>query len=175
MYYHYAVLLLFRPLVKYKVVGSSILPRDVCAQAADAIQGLLQSYSAMYTLQRTPALLPHFALAAAIMPLAIRALYKTGSMDHERTSTASKPPEEPASVVFAVRQGQNNLKEMSLHHQFAGQALESLHCLAKTWGFEPGAPDDGAPLQVRAHGTGSYTISLDFDAPNVRGEDFIRA
>ncbi|KAK8023263.1 fungal specific transcription factor [Apiospora marii] len=73
MYYHFAILLLFRPLIKLRIIGSSILPRDVCSQAADAIQGLLRSYSQLYTLQRTPSFVPYFVLTSSIMHLAIGA------------------------------------------------------------------------------------------------------
>ena len=67
------------------------------------------------------------------------------------------------------------MKEMSLHNQFAGQALESLNCLAKTWGIGPSVSDDVMPSASHAHSTRSFTISLDFGPPNLREEDFIRA
>ncbi|KAI1474731.1 nitrogen assimilation transcription factor nirA [Daldinia eschscholtzii] len=73
MYYHFAILLLFRPLIKLRIIGSGILPRDVCAQAADAIQGLLRSYSQLYTLRRTPSFVPYFVLTSSIMHLAVGA------------------------------------------------------------------------------------------------------
>ncbi|KIH87367.1 c6 zinc finger domain containing protein [Sporothrix brasiliensis 5110] len=73
MYYHFAILLLFRPLIKLRIIGSRILPKDVCLQAADAIQGLLRSYSQLYTLQRTPSFVPYFVLTSSIMHLAIGA------------------------------------------------------------------------------------------------------
>ncbi|OTA99012.1 hypothetical protein M426DRAFT_325523 [Hypoxylon sp. CI-4A] len=73
MYYHFAILLLFRPLIKLRIIGSSILPRDVCSQAADAIQGLLRSYSQLYTLRRTPSFVPYFVLTSSIMHLAVGA------------------------------------------------------------------------------------------------------
>lgn len=73
MYYHFAILLLFRPLIKLRIIGSSIMPKDVCLQAADAIQGLLRSYSQLYTLQRTPSFVPYFVLTSSIMHLAIGA------------------------------------------------------------------------------------------------------
>ncbi|KAI8631629.1 hypothetical protein F5Y19DRAFT_400275 [Xylariaceae sp. FL1651] len=73
MYYHFAILLLFRPLIKLRIIGSAILPRDVCSQAADAIQGLLRSYSQLYTLRRTPSFVPYFLLTSSIMHLAVGA------------------------------------------------------------------------------------------------------
>jgi hypothetical protein len=90
MYYHFAILLLFRPLIKLRIIGSSISPRDVCSQAADAIQGLLRSYSQLYTLRRTPSFVPYFVLTSSIMQLAIGA-----------TSPASPRP----AIADEVRRG----------------------------------------------------------------------
>ncbi|CAK7270130.1 hypothetical protein SEPCBS119000_003930 [Sporothrix epigloea] len=73
MYYHFAILLLFRPLIRLRIIGFSATPRDICLQAADAIQGLLGSYSQLYTLQRTPSFVPYFVLTSCIMHLAIGA------------------------------------------------------------------------------------------------------
>ncbi|KAJ2970197.1 hypothetical protein NUW58_g9769 [Xylaria curta] len=84
MYYHFAILLLFRPLIKLRIIGSAILPRDVCSQAADAIQGLLRSYSQLYTLRRTPSFVPYFLLTSSIMHLAI------GASGIEPTSPAAR-------------------------------------------------------------------------------------
>ncbi|XXH02229.1 hypothetical protein Hte_008597 [Hypoxylon texense] len=78
MYYHFAILLLFRPLIKLRIIGSGILPRDVCSQAADAIQGLLHSYSQLYTLRRTPSFVPYFVLTSSIMHLAVGAEISKG-------------------------------------------------------------------------------------------------
>ncbi|KAK5626664.1 hypothetical protein RRF57_002379 [Xylaria bambusicola] len=79
-----------QPLIKLRIIGSGILPRDVCSQAADAIQGLLRSYSQLYTLRRTPSFVPYFLLTASIMHLAIGAVApETPSpTTHSTTSTA---------------------------------------------------------------------------------------
>ncbi|KAF2967583.1 hypothetical protein GQX73_g5972 [Xylaria multiplex] len=90
MYYHFAILLLFRPLIKLRIIGSAILPRDVCSQAADAIQGLLRSYSQLYTLRRTPSFVPYFLLTSSIMHLAVSATLSESisPTTHSTTSTA---------------------------------------------------------------------------------------
>ena len=74
MYYHFATLLLFRPLFSHGIIGSKVVPRDVCLQAANAMVGLLRSYVRLYTTQRTPSFLPYFVLTASTMHLAIMAL-----------------------------------------------------------------------------------------------------
>ncbi|KAI0130474.1 fungal-specific transcription factor domain-containing protein [Xylariales sp. AK1849] len=90
MYYHFAILLLFRPLIRLRIIGSSIIPRDVCAQAADAIQGLLRSYAQLYTLRRTPSFVPYFVLTSAIMHLAVGA--QTPSPEITSPPSSSNPP-----------------------------------------------------------------------------------
>lgn len=141
MYYHFAILLLFRPLIKLRIVGSSICPRDVCTQAADAIQGLLHSYSQLYTLRRTPSFVPYFVLTSSIMHLAIAA--SSSSASHAQGADSStKGSEQRAraklgdNVSAAINQGIADLTEMAPCHHFAEQALNILRYLAKKWNIE---------------------------------------
>ncbi|GJC97042.1 nitrate assimilation regulatory protein nira [Colletotrichum higginsianum] len=92
MYYHFAILLLFRPLIKLRIIGSKLLPRDVCGQAADAIQGLLRSYSQLYTLRRTPSFVPYFVLTSSIMHLAIGAACAPQQKGFEATAQSNVDP-----------------------------------------------------------------------------------
>lgn len=163
MYYHFAILLLFRPLIKLRIIGSSVTPRDVCAQAADAIQGLSRSYSQLYTLRRTPSFVPYFVLTAAIMHLAVGGSLAPAQVDtpgsgttgptakHEQSSNHPQPrrsssstagPTSPSSTgtakltpraVDAINQGIADLTEMAPCHHFAEQALHILRYLAKKW------------------------------------------
>lgn len=186
MYYHFAILLLFRPLIKLRIIGSSISPRDVCTQAADAIQGLLRSYSQLYTLRRTPSFVPYFVLTSAIMHLAVGA-----------TTSPSLPaqpgrPKEPgeagqptvasakveARVSEAIGRGIADLTEMAPCHHFAEQALNILRYLAKKWKIDvdlkeeaqEGTTDDG---RGEIPGTRPVTSSLNFFAPNFSEQDFM--
>lgn len=154
MYYHFAILLLFRPLVKLRIKGSSVVPRDVCYQAADAIQGLSKSYSQLYTLQRTPSFVPYFVLTAAIMHLAIAASTpsqggrQTGASESPTGGPPSQrqpaghppagvePPQVSAHVTRSINQGIADLTEMAPCHHFAEQALNILRYLAKKWNIE---------------------------------------
>src|SRR5688572_28872677 len=96
MYYHFAILLLFRPLIKLRIIGSSITPRDVCSQAADAISGLLRSYSQLYTLRRTPSFVPYFVLTSAIMHLAIGATF-SGDDNQAGGSESARSGQSPSA------------------------------------------------------------------------------
>lgn len=173
MYYHFAILLLFRPLIKLRILGSKVSPRDVCSQAADAIQGLLTSYSQLYTLRRTPSFVPYFVLTSAIVHLAIGA----SSVEEGTASTGQEKMEAAARidprVSEALCQGIADLTEMAPCHHFAEQALNILRYLAKKWNIDVDInggkplPDDNDELVK------PYTSSLNFFAPNVLAEDFI--
>lgn len=200
MYYHFAILLLFRPLIKLRIIGSSISPRDVCSQAADAIQGLLRSYSQLYTLRRTPSFVPYFVLTSSIMHLAIVASETPASgkggaatEGNEQKPQRAKLGEE---VTKAINQGIEDLTEMAPCHHFAEQALNILRYLAKKWGIDieidismnlarekedEGKPPVGGAGDPSAsrwksdkdYGTRPVTSSLNFFAPNVRQQDYI--
>jgi hypothetical protein len=172
MYYHFAILLLFRPLIKLRILGSKISPRDVCSQAADAIQGLLKSYSKLYTLRRTPSFVPYFVLTSAIMHLAIAAA--TSQSENVSTPNAGKaPPKIDPHVTDAITQGIADLTEMAPCHHFAEQALNILRYLAKKWDIDVGIDAGKLPLDDYDRLVKPYTSSLNFFAPNVQVDDFI--
>ena len=174
MYYHFSILLLFRPLIKLRIIGSKLLPRDVCSQAADAIQGLLRSYSQLYTLQRTASFVPYFVLMSSIMHLAVGAAAATNVNPGKVTSADIKMAAKiDPHVSESLKQGIADLAEMAPCHHFAEQALNILRYLAKKWDieveFESGALSPGAYDRL----VRPYTGSLNFFAPNVGIEDFI--
>ncbi len=179
MYYHFAILLLFRPLIKLRIIGSSIRPRDVCAQAAEAIHGLLRSYSQLYTLRRTPSFVPYFVLTSSIMHLAIAAA-STSSSEEAKPKPQSQTPG-PADqlaeasvldpqVAESINRGIADLTEMAPCHHFAVQALNILRYLAKKWNIKVDIDSKGAAYDDRS--VRPVTNSLNFFAPNVMAEDF---
>ncbi|KAK7928806.1 hypothetical protein PG985_005804 [Apiospora marii] len=62
IYYHCAIMLLS--------ARSTVVPRDVCTEAADAVRALLRSYTQLYTLRYTPSFLPYLTLISSTMRLA---------------------------------------------------------------------------------------------------------
>ena len=113
MYYHYAILLLFRPFIKLSFTSSGVSPRDVCGQAADAISALVNSYSQLYTLRRTPSFVPYFVLTSCITHLVV-------------LGNSCGGPEN-------LKQGIRDLKEMTNCHGFAIRAMDILRYLIKHW------------------------------------------
>lgn len=150
MYYHFAILLLFRPFIKLDIMGSGVSPRDICIQAADAILTLVNSYSKLYTLRRTPSFVPYFVLTSSIAHLIGFGNSKAG-------------PEK-------LKQGIEDLKEMSRCHGFANRALEILHFLIRHWDvggtFEDGGEDEATICKPKS-------TSLNLFCPNVSSFDMI--
>ncbi|KAK4168745.1 fungal-specific transcription factor domain-containing protein [Cladorrhinum sp. PSN259] len=183
MYYHFAILLLFRPLIKLRIIGSSISPRDVCSQAADAISGLLRSYSQLYTLRRTPSFVPYFVLTSSIMHLAISTTHSEPSTgESESNSTAQSPstsqPKVNPKLTDAISRGIADLTEMAPCHHFAEQALNILKYLAKKWNIDveikiaPGQGPSPAEPNHLVDSTRPLSSSLNFFAPNFDESDF---
>lgn len=174
MYYHFAILLLFRPLIKLRIIGSKILPKDVCSQAADAIQGLLTSYSQLYTLRRTPSFVPYFVLTASIMHLAIAASAAVDVNPGKVTPADIKKAVKVDSRVSEVlKRGIADLTEMAPCHHFAEQALNILRYLAKKWNIEVDFDNSNLTQEDYDRLVRPYSSSLNFFAPNVGVEDFI--
>jgi hypothetical protein len=134
MYYHVAILLLFRPFIKLRITGSMTQPKDVCLQAADAIQNLSRSYSKLYTLRRTPSFVPYFVLTSSIMHLTIGADVAPPGRDLP-PDPDSHPRMDP-HIAHAISRGIADLTEMTPCHNFAVQALNILLYLAKRWNLE---------------------------------------
>jgi hypothetical protein len=165
MYYHYAILLLFRPFIKLDIVSSGVSPRDVCSQAASAISTLVNSYSQLYTLRRTPSFVPYFVLTSSIAHLVT-------------LGNAREGPEQ-------LKQGLADLKEMTGCHGFAIRALDILRYLIMHWDINiqfsdtnEGVSEDGINLKGR-EGKGRKELcqpkstSLNQFCPNIESVDVV--
>ncbi|KAM0265349.1 hypothetical protein ACHAQJ_000190 [Trichoderma viride] len=162
-----------QPLIKLRIIGSKVSPRDVCSQAADAIQGLLTSYSQLYTLRRTPSFVPYFVLTSAIMHLAIGATAvksEDAEISEEKMKKAAKMD---PRVSEALSQGIADLTEMAPCHHFAEQALNILRYLAKKWDIDVNVDGDKVPPDDADNLVRPYSSSLNFFAPNVQESDFM--
>lgn len=181
MYYHFAILLLFRPFIKLRIIDSRLLPRIICLQAADAIQSLTRSYSQLYTLRRTPSFVPYFILTSCIMHVTVGA--------SRNPATARSPPTagDPAAadgeidrdIAASISRGIADLKEMAPCHLFAEQALSILLYLAKKWNLDirlrKGSDGDGLaqPTEPGRGGLRPATDSMNFFVPEVREGDMM--
>ena len=159
MYYHFAILLLFRPFIKLEIKGSGVLPRDVCSQAADAIAALVNSYSQLYTLRRTPSFVPYFVLTSSITHLVTLGLFGRGGEHAE--------------------QGISDLKDMATCHGFAQRARDILTFLTDDWSVpvaiaEADTDDDKTGTKVDPKTLGRpRSISSNLFSPNVDMKDIL--
>lgn len=152
MYYHFAILSLFQPFIKLRFIGSRVSPRDVCTQAADAINTLVRSYDQLYTLQRTPSFVPYIVLASCVVHV-VR-IASTGS----------------GWIQF--RQGAQDLKDMCACHGFARRALDIVRVLADNWGLDNPLGDENPLTSEEVKELCSPSPrSLNFFCPNM--VDFI--
>lgn len=156
LYYHFSVLLLFRPFLRLKLVGSRIIPLEVCCQATDAIQRLVSSYSKLYTLRRTPTFVPYFTFVSVTVHLSIAALL--------RQLDRSKSPVKSPDVCEALRVGLAHLTEMAPYHSFATQALHTIRYLTHTRNINADIKGNTPPLDYLVKSRGSSTT---FSAPNI--------
>lgn len=151
MYYHFAMLLLFRPLIRYRIIGSEVTPQDVCSQAADAIQALLASYAQLYTLKRTPSFVPYFVLTSTTMKLAVGAAAM-------RRATPGKAAEIHKGVSQALNATITHLTDMVACHQFAAQALSIVRHLAKEGNFGVESEEEEEIVSEQDHSRGNFYL-----------------
>ena len=155
MYYHTAILLLFRPFVKLNITGSGVSPRDLCQQAADTISILLKSYSDLYTLERTPSFVPYFVLASTITHVITLGNQQSG----------------PEKLQAAVA----DLRQMESCHGFANRALNIVRFLITHWDvtFTMLHSDEEDSDQDFAALCQSSSSSMNFFCPNVDSTDIV--
>lgn len=121
MYYHFAILLLFRQFWNLNIFESSTFPRTVCSEAAQNIFVLIRSYKDLYTLRRTPSFVPYIILTATLAYVA--------DMKHAQTESGM------ASLTYGS-QGINLLLDMCTSHFFAKRSVEIIKFFVKQWGLQ---------------------------------------
>lgn len=139
IYYHFAILHTFRPFLRLRILNSRTLPRQLCLQAADAIQAHLRAYSSLYGLRRTPSFLPYVVLGTSRIYLAIEQLggpgeSKQGDYDswlsaHVRTSKSVS-----RHAAEALKANMAALDEMARCHRAAMVGVRMLGYLTRAWG-----------------------------------------
>ncbi len=114
MYYHTAVLHLFRPFLKVDLLDSNISPRGICTQSAESVASLVALYRKYYGLRRVCVIVAHVILASCTVHLL----------------NLPSP-----SATHSLAEGIRALKEMSVSSGFAGRCLRIVVALSKKWGI----------------------------------------
>lgn len=126
MYYHFTLLELFRSTALLKIANGTINPREICLQAADAIQSLVHIYSQLYSLHLAPSFVSHFILASTSMHV----LLDTGRQD--LMDSGAKQEEIDAAgpaVSETIKTSIIHLTSMALSQNSAKKALQTLESL----------------------------------------------
>jgi len=118
MYYHFAIILLFRPFLNLQFIGSSVSPREICTQAAESLTSLIQTYRQLYSLRRTPSFIPYMVLASNLALLIDQRLHNT--------ITGTK------AVAFKLNALQD-LVELSVSHAAARKFIYILRYFGRAW------------------------------------------
>ncbi|KFY91582.1 hypothetical protein V500_04589 [Pseudogymnoascus sp. VKM F-4518 (FW-2643)] len=112
--YHFGIIILFGPLIGVRLMDSSVIPNDICSQAADAINSHIWSYRELYSLRRIHAFIPYISLTASVAHLVIARTQ--GSMTSDTFSNLTR--------------GISYLHEMTPSNAFAGRAADALQSIA---------------------------------------------
>ena len=97
-------------------MDSDVVPKQVCIEAANAISSLVRSYRQLYTLRRTPSLVPYMIFASSVMHL-----------------IATDSRSTPLTATTQVKQDIAALNEMGPCHIFAKRARQILVRMADNW------------------------------------------
>lgn len=161
MYYHFAILLLFRPFWNLEIFESTTFPRTVCSEAAQSIFVLIRSYKDLYTLRRTPSFVPYIILTASLAYVA--------DIKGELTGDGM------TSLTYGS-EGLNLLEDMCKSHFFARRSVKIIKFFAKKWGLQlpehdflrprsPHSDDEDQP-----NTTPEFPKKFTFFRPNVGSE-----
>ncbi|GJN81537.1 hypothetical protein PLIIFM63780_005071 [Purpureocillium lilacinum] len=71
MYYHFCLLCVFKPFLGTALDWSDLQPSKICAQAAQSVLALAQSYDDLFTLQRVSGFVPYFVCASGLLGVAM--------------------------------------------------------------------------------------------------------
>ncbi|KAH8600174.1 fungal-specific transcription factor domain-containing protein [Bisporella sp. PMI_857] len=122
IYYNFAILLLFCPFVRLRMLNSEIVPLEVCIQAAQTITSLFASYIELYSLRRTPCFMPILAMASNIMHAVHAEILGTPNLQ--------------------FRPSLSILQEMAYSHGFARRGIKYLYILEQRTSLATGLQNE---------------------------------
>ena len=121
MYFHFAILIFFRPFRNQNITESTTSPRKICSEAAENLFTLIKSYRDLYTLRRVPSFVPYMILTANLA-------YLVDLTDDDDDDNDEPNPNhcDLASLSY--------LQDMCTSHDFAERALDIVDYFSNMWG-----------------------------------------
>jgi hypothetical protein len=121
MFYHFEVVLLFRPFLNLTFVGSSVSPLIIYIQAVESISSSVQSDHRLYTLRRTPSFVPYMVLTSDLALLIAEGINRHGlRMIRSREEDT---------------QWAQSSEQLAVSHPFARDSADIIRRFAKIWQF----------------------------------------
>jgi hypothetical protein len=127
MYFHFAILIFFRPFRNQNIAESTTSPRKICSEAAENLFTLIKSYRDLYTLRRVPSFVPYMILTAN---LAYLVDLTDDDNDDDDDGGPNPTPSDLASLSY--------LQDMCTSHDFAERALDIVDYFSNLWGVRTG-------------------------------------
>jgi hypothetical protein len=112
MFYHFEVVLFFRPFLNLTFVGSSVSPLIIYIQAVESISSSVQSDHRLYTLRRTPSFVPYMVLTSDLALLIAEGINRHG-----------------------LRMIRSREEDTQWAHPFARDSADIIRRFAKIWQF----------------------------------------
>jgi hypothetical protein len=157
MYFHFAVLIFFRPFRDQNITESTTSPRKICTEAAQNLFTLIKSYKDLYTLRRVPSFVPYMILTANLA-------YVVDLADETLSDS-----DDLASLSY--------LQDMCSSHDFAERALDIVDYFSEMWGVQTRGGDSGVRLlrerlRKAGHSHPAHDVAGTdtFFLPGLRGE-----
>jgi hypothetical protein len=147
MYFHFAILIFFRPFRNQNIAESTTSPRKICSEAAENLFTLIKSYRDLYTLRRVPSFVPYMILTANLA-------YLVDLTDDDDDDEQPNPSHSDlASLSY--------LQDMCTSHDFAERALDIVDYFSNMWGVRTRSGSSGVDIlrerlrQASGGGSGS--------------------
>ena len=131
MYFHFAILIFFRPFRNQNIAESTTSPRKICSEAAENLFTLIKSYRDLYTLRRVPSFVPYMILTANLA-------YLVDLTDDDDNNEPNPNHSDLASLSY--------LQDMCASHDFAERALDIVDYFSHVWGVRTGGGSSGVNL-----------------------------
>ena len=149
MYFHFAILIFFRPFRNQNIAESTTSPRKICSEAAENLFTLIKSYRDLYTLRRVPSFVPYMILTANLA-------YLVDLTDDDDDNDAAPNPNHSDLASLSY------LQDMCTSHDFAERALDIVDYFSSMWGVRTGGGASGVNLlreRLRQAGGGAGSAS----------------
>ena len=146
MYYHMVVLNLFRPLLKFDIIGSKVSPLEICLKMADSAADLVATYRREYGLRRVPILLTHVIFTSTIIHL-LPFTNSSGALHLPESITSLRETTGDDSAASRLAESITSLHETTPNHNFSTRLLRVIRKLVERWnirlppGVEAALPD----------------------------------